>query len=365
MVNKYSKLAIDPNKLYSWINLWCEENLTGNFDIEHVERKDRIQYTINNNDIITKIDFQKCAGGLWTICPKVGKNISQSEQIAESIYIRVKNIFKDSPFAHGYSIILTQSDFDTLISLLSEMENVTLENYSIKDEEHHAKYRLYKFKSSNSDSITIKYYPTTSRMQMQGKPLYLFNEVIAMLGSNIIKQDDVVDASLKYCNINLKAKDIYTEMETVLGSNLYNFLSQSQKIILSTSFILNKIDGNLGDYSILFQPANRTYEGFLKKIYAQEGLECDGDHQLGKFFEWPDHVNPTMKMEYASKLAPDIVDGFTSMFKFYSLHRHPYMHASAYDYNTQIIENREVATEKLNEILYSMKTWYKWYFNKN
>lgn len=32
-----------------------------------------------------------------------------------------------------------------------------------------------------------------------------------------------------------------------------------------------------------------------------------------------------------------------------------------YDYSTAIIENRDVAEEKLKEVITSMKSWYKWY----
>ena len=34
MANKYSKLSIDKEKLPNWIKLWCEENITGKFNIK-------------------------------------------------------------------------------------------------------------------------------------------------------------------------------------------------------------------------------------------------------------------------------------------------------------------------------------------
>lgn len=361
MANKYSKLSIDKEKLSDWIKLWCEENIVGKYDIHSVDNNNRIQYTIDNEGKTIKIDFQKCAGGLLTICPKVGTNIPISMEIAENIYKRVGNVLKDSPFAKGYSICLDEENFDIIIELLKEMDGVTLKNYSENDQEKQAKYKLYRFVGPAGDTIVIKYYPNTTRMQMQGKPLFIFNEVVSMLSENNDKQDDVVDASLKYCNIDMKEEDIYEEMEEVLGSDLYKFLSKSQRIILSTSFILSKLEGNLGDNSVLLQPANRVYEGFVKKIYAQKGLECDGEKQLGKFFDWPDKSHPEMKSLYASTLDKETLEGFTSMFKFYSIYRHPYMHATAYDYSTAIIENRDVAEEKLKEVITSMKSWYKWY----
>lgn len=364
MANKYSRLNIDKTKITDWIKLWCEEHLEGNSEISVEDNSDRIKYIIKNDTNNIKIDFQKCNGGLLTICPKVGNNIPISTEIADSIYNRVCNVLKDSPFANGFSVILRESDFNVVVELVSGMEGISLINSSEQLESGKAKYKLFRFSGAAGDSVTIKYYPNTSRMQMQGKPLFLFNEIVAMVSENGAEQDEVVDAHLKYCNVDMKKEDIYEELESILGTELYNFLSRSQKVILSTAFILSKVDGYLGDFSILVQPANRAFEGFVKKIYAQEGLECDGEQQLGKFFDWPDHISPVMKTEFSDLLDENIVKGFTSMFKFYSLYRHPYMHSSAYDYSTPIIEDRKLADEKLNEVVASMKSWYEWYKNK-
>lgn len=364
MANKFSKLSIDRDKLDGWISIWCKRNLEGDFSIANTEKADRIQYLIKNAQNEIKLDFQKCAGGLFTICPKVGTNIQISTLIAEYIYKRVCDVFKDSPFANGFSIVIKEEDFKTVIELIQEINGVTLNNFSEQNESGQAQYKLYRFSGAAGDTITLKYYPNTSRMQMQGKPLFLFNEVVAMVSENGVKQDDVVDAHLKYCNLDIKKEEVFEELKDVLGDELYGFLSNAQKAILSTSFILSKVDGYLGDYSIIVQPANRAYEGFVKKIYAQEGLICDGENQLGFFFDWRDHIVPIMKKKYADMLDEETQKGFTSMFKFYSQYRHPYMHASAYDYSTAIIGKREIADEKLNEVILSMKSWYGWYQNK-
>lgn len=361
MSSKYSKLSIDRTKIPNWLQMWCEQNLKGKFNITCKDIKARIQYSIDNEGNVIKIDFIKNKDGLFTICPNVGSNVSISTQIAESIYSRVCNVLKDSPFANGFSIILQEDDFNTVIDLISAINGVKCLGSSEQMEEGHAKYKLFRYSGEAGDTVTLKYYPNTSRMQLQGKPLYLFNEIVAMVSENGAKQDDVVDAHLKYCNVGMSKEEVFEELENILGNGLYMFLGVSHRVILSTSLILSKVDGYLGDYSIIIQPANRAYEGFMKKIYAQKGLMCEGEHQLGMFFDWPDAVSPVMKPKYSSNLDSNIEKGFTSMFKFYSMYRHPYMHANAYDITTTIIEKREVADEKLKEIIDSMKTWYEWY----
>lgn len=365
MANKYSKLSIDKTKIPEWINLWCEEHLSGNYDITQTEGKNRIMYTINNNGNMIKIDFLKCSAGLLTIYPNVGSNISISTEIAESIYARVGNILKDSPFANGFSLRIPEEDFNTVLELLSETDGVNLTNTSIQNADGKAKYKLYRFSGPAGDTVTLKYFTNTNRMQLQGKPLFLFNEIVAMVSENGATPNDVVDAQIKYCNIDIKHEDIYDELNTLLGTDLYNFLTATQKAILSTTFVLNKIDVPLDDYSILIQPANRAYEGFAKSIFQLEGLECDDRKQLGIFFHWIDDKTPVMKEKYSRTLNQEIKTGLTSIFKFYSIHRHPYMHASANDYNTPIMRTREKADEEINEIITSMKSWYKWYSNIN
>ena len=84
MANKFSKLNIDSSKLPSWINTWCEDNLEEPFAVKTNDIENRIQYIINTDTRDIKLDFQKCNGGLLTICPNVGKHQEISKEIAES-----------------------------------------------------------------------------------------------------------------------------------------------------------------------------------------------------------------------------------------------------------------------------------------
>lgn len=360
MASKYSKLCIEKAKIQDWIQLWCEENLENECTISYNDIPARIQYIINSGNDTIKLDFIKCKGGLLTISPNVGTNVYISTQIAESIFERVKNNIKDSPFAHGFSIIVSDSDFQIIIELLSDIEGVSLSNYSEQLNDGQAKYKLYHFVGPAGDHVTIKYFISTRRMQLQGKPLWLFNEIVAMISGGDTDANDVVDAHLKYCNLNVPRSDIYEEMESVLGTDLFLFLSNTQKALLATTFILDKIEVDMPDYSGLITPALRTYEGFTKKIFAQKGLQCDGDMQLGEFFERPDKMTPfSMKSKYSRHLDEETETQFISMYNFYYKQRHPYSHASAYDFDTTIISNRKTAEELFHGIILEMKSRFR------
>ena len=360
LANKYSKLSIDSRKIKNWIELWCEAELQGAFNVSFVDNGSRIQYSINNQGNIIKIDFIKCSGGLLTIAPNVGTNIKISTQIADNIYERVKNVIKDSPFANGFSILLSLEDFNIIIELLKDMEGVSLTNYSEQLVPGKANYYLYQFQGQAKDTITLKYHINTHRMQLQGKPLYLFNEVVSMVSENGASLDDVVDAQIRYCSVNISNDDIFEEMECILGSKLFAFLSTSLKSILSTSFILSKIEVEMLDYSGIVQQALRTYEGFVKKLLAAKGIECEGDKQLGSLFHRPDKDSPfILNEDHSRKIGEELEKYFTSMYTFYYNKRHPYSHATARDFDTIIISNRNIADELFSEIIFSMKTWYE------
>lgn len=360
MANKYSKLCIDKEKITDWIQLWCESNLEGTSEVSKTENASRIQYTIVNENNLIKLDFIKCANGLFTITPNVGVNIPISTQIADSIYERVANVLKDSPFVNGFSILISKDDFEVVVELIKTLDGVVLKNYSEQTEEGKAKYQLYQFSGPAGDTVTIKMYLNTGRMQLQGKPLWLFNEIVSLVSENGAKMSDVVDAHLKYCNVDMNQNDIFEEMEAVLGSQLFNYLSTTHKAILSTSFILSKIDMDMPDYSGLIQQALRAFEGFTKKVYAQYGLICPPDGQVGMFFTRPDKMSPfTMQTKYSNGLDSDVEAKLTKMYVFIYEKRHPYLHAGANDFETSIISNRKIADEKFGEIITSMKTWHQ------
>ena len=357
--NKYSKLNIDKEKIFNWIELWCESELEGNAEISTTENNNRIMYTINNQGNIIKIDFIKCSGGLLTISPNVGVNVMISTKIADNIYERVKNVINESPFSNGFSIIIKRNDFDTVIELLKGMDSVSLLNHSTQLEPGKAQYHLYQFQGSARDTITIKYYLTTNRMQLQGKPLFLFNEVVSMVSESGVTLDDVVDAQLRYCSVNISNDDIYEEMKHLLGENAFAFLSTTQKAILSTALVLSKIEVDMQDYSGIIQQAFRAFEGFIKKLMSMKGIECEGDKQLGSIFTRPNKLSPfEMKPEYSDMVDDQVQKDFTAMYTFYYNKRHPYVHATARDFDTRIISQRKVADELFTEVLISIKSWH-------
>lgn len=357
--NKYSKLQIDTNKMENWISLWCEENLEGEYSITIRETQDRIRYTITNGNKTILLDLQKAAKGLFTIHYKIGTQQVLSSELAQWIYSKVNYVLNASPFSNGFSVKISEEDAKLIIDIIKEDEDIYLEYYNEVTTPGVANYRLYRFKSKKGDSAVIKFYTNTSRLQIQGKPLYVFNKAVSVISEVSDDKDELVDAHIKFCDLGVTKEEVYNELKDILGDRLYAFLPLSHRAMLSTTLNLCKVDFEADDYSYLLTNACRVYEGYVKKVFAQKGLTCEGEQQLGKFFEWDGPTNPVMKSDYSACLDRNVEETFTAMYKAYSRYRHPYMHASGYDVTTAIIGDKESAEDKLNEIIMSLKDWHE------
>ena len=357
MAGKYSKLLIDSSKIPEWINIWCEKNLKGDFNIECIDKKERIAYIINNDGKEIKIDFIKANGGALTIFPKVGKNQDISKLIAEDIFGRVNSDIDKSPYANGFSIKMPEEDFRVLIDLLGKYDNITNENYSIQDEVEKPKYEMYKFKSDLNDTVVIKYYNNTNRIQIQGKPLYLFNEITSLICNDRNNAEAVVDAHIELCNLNVTRSELDEELCAILGEDVYNYMTISHRAMLNSSIILSKIRINgLDDYSYIIQQALRTYEGFTLKMMDEKGCVLPPRKQIGEFFTRTTSTVPfKMKEKYINDLDGKYIDIFEKMYNFYHDKRHPHMHSSAFDTMTTLVGSYDAALEKLNEIIHNIK----------
>lgn len=363
MASKYSKLLFDSSKIDDWINQWCELNLVGEFDIRSKSTAQRISYTILNDGKEIKIDFIKSNGGALTIYPAVGKNQDISELIAEDIYSRVSSELGKSPFSNGFSIKMAFDDFEILIDLLKEYDDISLENYSKQVEPGKPQYELYRFKSELNDTVVVKYFNNTKRVQIQGKPLYLFNEITSLICQSEENADSVVDAHIELCNLQVKRSELNDELMDILGTDAYNFMTITHRAMLNTSIVLSKVKiEGLDDYSYIFQQALRTYEGFMRKMMSAKGCILPAKKQIGEFFTRPNtNVDFIMKPKYTSGLNVNLISIFENMYNFYHSKRHPYMHSSDSDATTSIEGTYGKALEKLEEIIHNMKVNYSNY----
>lgn len=359
--SKFSKLLFDKTKIPSMINNWCELNLDGEYSISQNNNKQQDLYSITTNGEEIKISFINAAGGAITIYPGVGNNQDKSTMIAEYIYENIAPEITKSPFANGFSIKMPEEDLKTLLDFINEYDDIECTNYSKQDKPGQAKYELYKYKSSLGDTVVLKYYSNTSRLQIQGKPLYLFNEIVSLIGQQDDKADALVNAHIEMCNLNISKEEISDELSSILGAELYSFLTRTQRAFLNSSIVLSKVRvESLEDYSYMISPALKAYEGFLLKLMASEKIILPAKKKnVGEFFTRPDKkVEFTLKSEYNNNLEQKKVDIFEEMYNYYSRNRHPYMHCTDLDVTTSVVGSFDVATNLLDSIINDLKIHY-------
>lgn len=109
---------LDIHKIPNLIKMWCEDNLSNSFEIKSDEILQRYRFFVVTEDKKIQLDFIKCSNGLFTITYKVGTEQSLSLLIAEYIYSHIGNSLKESPYANGFSIIMSQAEVKAVIGLL-------------------------------------------------------------------------------------------------------------------------------------------------------------------------------------------------------------------------------------------------------
>ena len=365
--NKFTKVMLDISRVEGIIQNWCEMNLEGDFDISIDENKQQIQYTIYNNSDEIKLIIYKAAGGVYTISPKAGKNPEISEIIADDIYNHLCTEFSKSPYSNGFSIKLAKEDFISLIELLKE-SGVTVENYNYSNEKGKANFEQYQLRSELHDSVVVKYFNNTNRVQVQGKPLYLFNEITSILCESEENAEAVVDEHIKICSLNINKNELNDEIESILGTSLYNYLNITQKALLSSALVLSKVEINgLDDYSYIIVPALKAFDGFFAKQLTDAGISLNKTKSDGKvrrrqfpeiFRVNADGLDCEMNIAYKTLINVNLVYIFQEMYNFYRESRNPYMHATEYDLTTSIVGNYQVAIDRLNEIFNTIKKFY-------
>lgn len=354
--NPFSKLMLNIDDMQGLIEFWCESNCNDGFTVKRKDISERIQFYIESTGKKAQLDFIKCAGGLYTISFKVGPDPSVSEMIANYLLSQIKNPLKDSPYANGFSTKMSEEEFEAVIGLLTSGGN-SIDNFSESDEPGKPKYKLYRIKGVLGDYVTLKYFCNTKRLQVQGKPHYLFQDILLLVAESIEDTDSLVDNHLEMCNLSINKDDIYEEMKSVLGEDIFNYFPSTHKAILASSFIQFKVNVTFPDYSCLVFPAYRAYEGFIRKIFKKNGLYCIGVDGFKEYF-YTKNNSIIMRQQYADSLSSDVAELLRSLYVFYNKNRHPYGHASGDDFQTVIITDRNVAYDKFMEVISYIKKGY-------
>lgn len=310
------------------------------------EQKDKfIEYKItfsNQCVALLHVYFNKDGS---TLNYKVGKNQPLSLEIAE--YIKEKcavggNITKPSLSINN----VTDEKFLLVLEFLKEECGASI---SEATEIQHGK--QYKIMGKQGDTLTFNLF-NTKKLQIQGKPLLLYSEVIEIL-SELFDYKEIIQAQLKVVQIDITVEEVVSELK-ILMPNAYGFIGEKLVSIISPALSLRKLDIPLADYSCFAFPALRGLEGYVKLLFAENlnitiGKDGFGIH-LSKDLE--------LKFDIRAKTEIKICHAIENSYKYYRSQRHGLFHSDAIPTMTRIISDKNEANTIIEKAIQIIEETY-------
>lgn len=349
---KYKGLPLDRDSLPGWIQEFVDNKFKKNEVSEIVQHKDtHHKCIINGDDIEIILDLYFSNDGKTTISPSAGKHQDIKVELADFIVGKLK--FKNSDVKNrSYSIENLERDvFDELIDYLKQMDGVNLAKHKRSDVNTSD---LWQFTSKIGDKITLIYYDK-KKLQIQGKPLYLYNEVSVFL-SAFVEFDEVIKNRQEFFDVEdveinpIKVKE---EMQDSLPS-AYNILGDNLKKILAGSFALQKFDYPFEDYSPIAFPALKALEGYLKQILLPYNII------VGKTFATVFQLDGTKHVliqKHKGKIGNNVViQSAEQIYAYLFKNRHTLFHTGSVDADTRIVETKQEADMIVADVLSLIET---------
>ena len=198
---------------------------------------------------------------------------------------------------------------------------------------------LYQYQSKIGDRLTIKYF-TNKTLQIQGKPMYLYQEVVCLL-AEFFPFDEVVKNQAESYSVPLDPAEVRTEIDGLLPT-AHTVLDQTLINILIASVAFTKIDISLPDYSSFAFPALRALEGYLKYLFKTKGITIpkqfthfNEDKTTGIY-----HLGPNT---IATVGCPKTCQAMEEIYNYLNKNRHGLFHTEAIASATRIISNKKDA----------------------
>jgi hypothetical protein len=336
----YSKLKLDRNKIIPTIKalgVSCSEPIE-----KGIERHIEISYTDEPTALLVLYYNQDAT---TTISVSRGKNQAKSKEIADLI---VNNCSISDAANTSLYFSISETDFNSVIEYLVDECNAKSESKIISGGIQHHCVGEY------GDKLTIKFFSKKGAMQVQGKPIMLYSDLIEIL-CELLPYEQVVKPQFESINVKYEPNKILDELQSALP-HAYDFLHQKTKSVLTPSLALRRINIELDDYSLFVMPALRGLEAYIKQLFAENGIIVGRDG----FKTYLTGKKPYSLNSDAISLisCPRTVKAIEDSYSFLSKHRNGLFHADGNVATTMIIENRSTADQLLNETLLTIDSSY-------
>ncbi|GIO06268.1 mRNA endoribonuclease LsoA [Brevibacillus reuszeri] len=341
--NPFKGLHLDRTKLPMWISESCDklfkESRTS--DISLINNVNQYRCLIYGDNKEITLDFYYNGDGTTTIYPGAGKHTDLSLKIATEILSKLEFKEKDA-IGKSYSITSLESEeFELIKEYLESLEGVELINFNSNNN-----YFLYQYQSKIGDKITLKYYGNQT-LQVQGKPLYLYQEVTCLL-SQYFPFDEMIRKQAEFFNVSINPVEIRNEMQELLPT-AYNILDEQLRKIMSASLAYQKIDMELEDYSSFVFPVLRTLEGYIKFLFSTKNITVDDKDGFNYFKK----VSGIYVLTFDTKQTLNCSkteSAIEKCYNYFKKHRHGLFHTSSIAVATRTLDTKQSADKIINEV---------------
>jgi hypothetical protein len=331
----FKKLGLNREKINEAISSFSTEaNITGPI----AKPNDLYIYTLKlpaEPEATLNIYYTK--DGNTTIMTTNGKNSVLSEKVAAHV---VKNCeYKNIPEKPLYLKKISDEEFDMLLEFLKDF-NVTIEDGS------NIQYgKQYKVISPYGDYLYLNKYEKGS-FQVQGPSKIAKAWVIEGLTS-FLPYKEIIDIQLKSLDVEISPDAVVSEMQQALPT-AYDFLGDTLVAITSPAVALQSINVELKDYTAFVFPALKGLEGYIKKLFLENGILISRDG-FGDHFQESSMVQLTQDAKNTIG-NHKVVKAIEDSYKYFKRQRHGLFHVDGTIDTTRLIERKMEAEKILSEV---------------
>lgn len=340
--NKYLNMYFEGVSVGDLINRGGTRN---RIDIKADDKQFYVDFHFNGDGTTTIEDF---GGNNTEIKRNLAYYLKDTCSINDgknSSWFVVKNIDKD--------------DFDGILELLCDSEYYKSGYKYVTENKTNS--IVYRLKGKYNEDLVLTYF-NTKTVQIQGKPLLLFNEAIIML-SELLEVDEIPKTYNKFYNIQVD-KDAVREKTKICMSNSYDKLNATLKKCIHQAIYYSLIQGDMFDYTAMPLTAFRALEGHIKYAFKEFGILTTRDRCIGNFFYKDGRVFKLNNDEAQIINNQYKIDCLGKAYTQYNKHRNMLSHWDDFEDGvdrdtTQFIDNIEVARGYILDTLEIIDEYYR------
>lgn len=341
MSKEYKALSLNRDKLIksieSFLSLSFDEYLVGELKIIDTTRR-RVNIEAGNRAFY--MDFHFNNDGTTTIEDFGGTNADIKPSIA---YFIKSNCSINSSQKDTWFVVknIEKDDFESIVDLLKSSEYYK-EGHTFTPEGKGSSV-LCRLKGKYNEDLVITRF-NTGTVQIQGKPLLLFNEAISML-SELLEIDEIPKCYNKLYKIEIDKDAVREKCELYMQNSYHKINGKLKKCIHQAVYYL-LIDGQMFEYSAIPLTAFRALEGHIKYVLKEFEFITTKQKSIGSFYRSIDENTYVLKNKVKEKINDD--DKCKNLEKAYD--KYHFVRNSLSHWDDLMLENEEDTTDMIENI---------------